>query len=173
MSTRQQFNVNLPPDLVRRIKHHAIDTQLSLSDLVDRVFEAHLTQEAAMTSPTPRVKLQPMVHVASMPEAVDFYAALGARVVNGSRDGDFALLELNGSELSLLAHPPNPAQDEGHVELNFVSSGSLSELEDQLRSAGVKIVTPTSDESFGRQLQVASPDGLLVKITELDAELYG
>mgnify|MGYP001090648593 FL=1 len=59
------------------------------------------------------------------------------------------------------------------MELNFVSSGSLSELEDQLRSAGVKIVTPTSDESFGRQLQVASPDGLLVKINELDPELYG
>jgi hypothetical protein len=47
-----------------------------------------------------------------MPEAVDFYAALGARVLNGSRDGDFTLLQLNVSELSLLAHPPNPAQDD-------------------------------------------------------------
>ena len=122
---------------------------------------------------TPHVKLQPMVHVASMPEAVDFYAAFGARVLHGSRAGDFALLELNGSELSLLAHPPNPAQDEGQVELNFVSSGPLSELEEQLRSAGMQIITPTSDEGFGRQLQVASPDGLLVKINELDAELYG
>jgi catechol 2,3-dioxygenase-like lactoylglutathione lyase family enzyme len=126
-----------------------------------------------MTSSTPHVKLQPMVHVASMPEAVDFYAALGARVLNGSRDGDFTLLELSGSELSLLAHPPNPAQDEGQVELNFVSSGPLTELEEQLRSAGVQIVSPTSDEGFGRQLQVASPDGLLVKINELDPELYG
>ena len=98
-----------------------------------------------------------------MPEAVDFYAALGARVLNGSRDGDFTLLQLNVSELSLLAHPPNPAQDEGQVELNFVSSGPLSELEGQLRSAGVQIVSPTSDERSGRQLQVASPDGLLVK----------
>jgi catechol 2,3-dioxygenase-like lactoylglutathione lyase family enzyme len=167
VSTRQQFNVNLRPDLVRRIKHHAIDTQLSLSDLVDRVLEA------AMASSTPHVKLQPMVHVASMPEAVDFYTALGARVLNGSRDGDFTLLELNGSELSLLAHPPNSAQDEGQVELNFVSSGPLTALEEQLRSAGVQIVSPTSDEGFGRQLQVASPDGLLVKINELDPELYG
>ena len=97
-----------------------------------------------------------------MPEAVDFYAALGARVLNGSRDGDFTLLQLNVSELSLLAHPPNPAQDEGQVELNFVSSGPLTELEEQLRSAGVQIVAPTSDE-LARQLQVASPDGLLVK----------
>jgi hypothetical protein len=58
------------------------------------------------------------------------------------------------------------------VELNFVSSGPLTELEEQLRSAGVQIVAPTSDE-LGRQLQVASPDGLLVKINELDPELYG
>jgi catechol 2,3-dioxygenase-like lactoylglutathione lyase family enzyme len=108
-----------------------------------------------------------------MPETVDFYAALGARVLNGSRDGDFTLLQLNVSELSQLAHPPNPAQDEGQVELNFVSSGPLTELEEQLRSAGVQIVAPTSDEGFGRQLQVASPDGLLVKINELDPELYG
>jgi len=108
-----------------------------------------------------------------MAEAVDFYSALGCRVVNGSRDGDFALLELNGGKLSLLAHPPNPAQDEGRVELNFVSSGPLNELEEQLRSDGVLIVTPTSDEGFGRQLQVASPDGLLIKINELDPELYG
>jgi len=65
-----------------------------------------------------------------MPEAVDFYAALGARVLNGSRDGDFTLLQLNVSELSLLAHPPNPAQDEGQVELNFVSYDSRAFVAD-------------------------------------------
>jgi hypothetical protein len=54
-----------------------------------------------------------------------------------------------------------------------VSSGPLTALEQQLRSAGVQIVSPTSDEGFGRQLQVASPDGLLVKINEMDPELYG
>ena len=43
----------------------------------------------------------------------------------------------------------------------------------EARSAGMQIVSPTSDEGFGRQLQVASPDGLLVKINELDPELYG
>lgn len=92
-----------------------------------------------------------------MPEAVDFYAALGARVLNGSRDGDFTLLQLNVSELSLLAHPPNPAQDEGQVELNFVSSGPLTELEEQLRSAGVQIVAPTSDESLAASYRSPPP----------------
>jgi hypothetical protein len=31
---------------------------------------------------------------------------------------------------------------------------------------------PTTDEGFGRQLQLATPDGLLVKIDETDPELY-
>ncbi|MEH0109458.1 hypothetical protein V6N00_07025 [Tersicoccus sp. MR15.9] len=66
-----------------------------------------------------RVTVQPMVHVEDMPSSVAFYEALGASVVNGSRDGDFVLLALGDTQLSVLAHPPNPAQDEGVVELNF------------------------------------------------------
>ena len=108
-----------------------------------------------------------------MPEAVDFCAALGARVLNGSRDGDFTLLQLNVSELSLLAHPPNPAQDEGQVELNFVSSGPLTELEEQLRSAGVQIVASTSDESLAASYRSPPPTACSSKINELDPELYG
>jgi predicted HicB family RNase H-like nuclease len=41
---KQQFNVYLPPELVRRVKRRALDDQLSLSDLVERVLEAHLAQ---------------------------------------------------------------------------------------------------------------------------------
>ena len=173
MATRQQFNVNLDPDLVRRVKHHAVDAQLSLSDLVSRILSAHLDQEATMTDqPSSTLRLQPMVHVQDMAEAVAFYEALGATVRHGSRDGDFVMLAVGEGELSLLAHPPNPEQNEGTVELNFETSSSLTDLEQSLRDAGVRIVTPASDEGFGRQLQVAAPDGLLVKINQLDQELY-
>ena len=117
-------------------------------------------------------RLQPMVHVEDMAAAVGFYEALGGVVRQGSRDGDWVLLDIGGGQISLLAHPPNPEQREGKVELNFAATGSLDDIERELRAAGVTIARPASDEGFGRQLQVASPDGLLVKINELDPGLY-
>lgn len=120
----------------------------------------------------PPVRLRPMVHVEDMAAAVAFYEQLGATVVHGSRDGDWVLLAIGEARLGLLAHPPNPEQDEGTVELNFDAAEPLEELEERLRSAGVTIARPTSDEGFGRQLQLTTPDGLLVKIDELDPERY-
>ena len=70
-------------------------------------------------SPAPGLHLQPMVHVQQMEPAVAFYEALGATVLHGSRDGDFVMLRIGDSQLGLLAHPPNPEQNEGAVELNF------------------------------------------------------
>ena len=160
---RRQFNVTLPADLVRRLKHRAVDEQLSLSDFVERALEGSLAGG---------VRLQPMVHVADMAGAVDFFTALGARVVHGSRDGDWTLVALSGGgEVGLLAHPPNPEQDEGVVELNFAAR-ALDALEERVVAAGVEVVRPTGDEAFGRQLQLRGPDGRLVKVNELEPPLF-
>ena len=174
---KQQFNVNLDAGLVRRVKHSSIDAQLSLSDFVAGILDRHLTNvEAPVPEDTSTTSnalvLQPMVHVQDMSASVAFYEALGATLQHGSRDGDFAMLRIGSSELSLLAHPPNPEQHEGLVELNFESRQPLERLEAGLREAGVTIAQPTSDEGFGRQLQLTTPDGLLVKINELEPELY-
>jgi predicted HicB family RNase H-like nuclease len=48
-TSKVQFNVYLPPGLVKRIKHRAIDEEESLSVYVEHALEQHLarTGEAA------------------------------------------------------------------------------------------------------------------------------
>ena len=71
-----------------------------------------------------------------------------------------------------MAHPPNPEQDEGTVELNFVTEEDLGRVEARLRERGVRVVSPASDEGFGAHLHVAGPDGQLVKMNRLEPEPY-
>ena len=48
-SAKQQFNVYLPPELIRKVKYRALDDQLSLSDLVERALEDYLRQSRRKT----------------------------------------------------------------------------------------------------------------------------
>lgn len=46
-SSKVQFNVYLPPQLVRAVKHASIDDGMSLSSYVQRALEAYLETGAA------------------------------------------------------------------------------------------------------------------------------
>lgn len=172
---KQQFNVNLDAELVRRVKHHSIDVQQSLSDLLTGILTTYLEEPTAVTNdkPTPDLTLQPIVHVTDLRGTLAVLEqALGARLENGSRDGDWVLVSVGGAQVGLLAHPPNPEQGEGQVELSFASATPLEEVEAAAAEAGVEIAAPTADEGFGRQLQLRTPDGLLIKVNDLEPDLY-
>ena len=44
MAAKQQFNIYLPSELVRRVKHAAVDAERSLSEFVESALEAYLRQ---------------------------------------------------------------------------------------------------------------------------------
>ncbi len=112
-----------------------------------------------------------MLHVQDMEQSIRFFEVLGGEIAFGSRDGDWVLLRFGQTELSLLRHPPNTAQGDTELELNFFSNVPLEQVQSSAQKAGLHVVKAASDASFGRQMILKLSSGMLVKVNEIERDL--
>lgn len=184
MEKKQQFNIYLSPDLIRAVKHAAVDAGGSLSDFVAEALAryVHSYQGPREEMPQPGepsvegaitpLALMPVVYVHQIAPVVPFYQALGFHIAAGDRAGEWVELRL-GSAILMLHRSEHPSSEASRsIELSFVSGEPLEEMLARLAAAGFPTDQPIIDESFGRYVTIQAPDGLTLQINEHDRTLY-
>jgi hypothetical protein len=121
--------------------------------------------------PFPGLQLQPMVHVGDMVRAVAFFEKLGGEINHGDRTDDWVLMQLGTAQVGLVHRPPQTRQAPGTVELNFSATMPLDRLESLLREHDVTIVEVARDPHLGAQLHVRTPDGMPIRIYQVEPDL--
>src|SRR5262249_31108524 len=113
MEKKQQFNIYLSPDLIRAVKHAAVDVGGSLSDFVAEALEHHVRKAQGALEEVPHpgatsaegllppLALMPVVYVRQIASVLPFYQALGFQVATGDRAGEWVELRLGNALLML------------------------------------------------------------------------
>lgn len=175
---KQQFNIYLPPELIREVKHASVDAGGSLSDFVAEALAAHIRNEQATsgTKSPEALTFMAIVYVRDVARALPFYQALGFQIALQERTGNWIQMRMGGSMLGL-HEGPEPSRriksdGERGIELSLIVHELLEQLLARLEAAGFPTAHPIIDESFGRSVQLEAPEGLLIQANELEIDLY-
>lgn len=130
-----------------------------------------MAERPPTTAPALNLQLRPMVHVPDMAAAVAFYEMFGGSIIHGSPDSDWVLMQVGTAQIGLLERPPRTEHGERSVELNFYCPMPLEDLQRLLYDSGSTVARVSTDRTFGKQLHVKTPDGMLIKINHVEPDL--
>jgi hypothetical protein len=106
----QRVIAELPADLVRRLRQAAVSSSVSVPSLMSRLLDQSLTSGTPTASPVV-LAVRPLVEVAAMGPALEFWQAMGAHLVHGDPAAHRSVLTIGGIRFVLTTAPGDRTVD--------------------------------------------------------------